>query len=202
MGLSFHYRGSINKYSEIDQLLTEVEDICKSLQWDYHILNKEGAVNTANADDPKFINYSIKDLRGISVSPEESEPLSLTFLPNKNLCCPAKLMVNDPVTNDLTIEVIHTKTQFAGPDTHIALMKLLKYLKEKYIHNLDVNDEGLYWDEWNKEILLSQFEKYNMALDMITGALSGFKSKPGEDVHSFAGRLEKLLLKKLNGDKS
>jgi len=202
MGLSFHYRGSINKYSEIDQLITEVEDICKSLQWDYHILNKEGAVNTANADDPKFINYSIKDLRGISVCPEESEPLSLTFLPNKNLCCPAKLMVNDPVTNDLMIEVIHTKTQFAGPDTHIALMKLLKYLKEKYIHNLDVNDEGLYWDEWNKEILLSQFEKYNMALDMITGALSGFKSKPGEDVHSFAGRLEKLLLKKLNGDKS
>jgi hypothetical protein len=110
-------------------------------------------------------------------------------------------MFNDPVKNDLMIEVIHTKTQFAGPDTHIALMKLLKYLKEKYIHNLEVNDEGSYWGEWDQEILLSQFEKYNMAFDMVTEALSGFKSKPGEDVHSFAARLEEVLLKKLNGDK-
>jgi hypothetical protein len=202
MGLSFHYRGSINKYSDIDPLVEEVEDICKSLRWDYHILNNHEPFNDANINNTKFINYSIEDLRGIIVCPENSESLSLTFLPNKNLCCPAKLVSNDPVKNDLMIEVIHTKTQFAGPDTHIALMKLLKYLKEKYIHDLDVNDEGLYSGEWNKEALLDQFAKYDGVLDMVTKALSGFKSKPGEDIHSLTARLEEILLKKFNGNKS
>jgi hypothetical protein len=196
MGLSFHYKGAIRNRSLISNLTEEVLDICKSLNWNYHIWEKKGttAIRTMAPDPP---NYTPDDLQGISVSPDECEPLFLTFLPNGNLCSPLKLMFNDPITNDLMIEVIHVKTQFAGPDTHIALLKLLRYLKEKYFAELEVDDEGQYWETQDEKILLSQFAKYNFALKMVTEALSDFKSSPGETASSLADRLEEFLRKKL-----
>ncbi len=41
MGLSIHYKARISNYSLIDELTSEVEDICKSLNWKYHIWVKE-----------------------------------------------------------------------------------------------------------------------------------------------------------------
>lgn len=108
-------------------------------------------------------------------------------------------MLYDPATNDLMIEVIHTKTQFAGPDTHITFMKLLRYLKGKYFAELEIDDEGLYWETEDEKVLLSQFAKYNIALKSVTEALSDFKSKLGETVTSLADRLENYLRNKPGG---
>jgi hypothetical protein len=198
MGLSIHYKGRISNYSLIDQLTNEVEDICKSLNWKYHIWVKENAANdNAHITNPGFLNYSPEDLKGITVSPEECEPVALTFLPSGILCSPVKLMYNDPATNDLMIEVVSTKTQYAGPDTHIAVVKLLQYLKDKYFSDFELTDEGMYWETKDEKVLLSQFAKYNYALKTVAEALSDFKSVPGETVTSLADRLEAFLKKKL-----
>jgi hypothetical protein len=199
MGLTFHYKGAIRNASLISELTEEVQDICKSLTWSYHLWEKKGTT-AVKTKAPGFPNYTPDDLRGISVSPDECEPLFLTFLPNGNLCSPLKLMFNDPLTNDLMIEVIHVKTQFAGPDTHIALLKLLRYLKDKYFAELEVDDEGLYWSTQDEKILLSQFAKYDFALKMVTEALSDFKGIPGEATSLLADRLEEFLRKKLEGN--
>jgi hypothetical protein len=195
VGLSFHYKGAIRNLSLIGELTEEVQDICKSLHWNYRLWKKKRPTCTKKAASDSLY-YTPDDIKGISLSPNECEPLFLTFLPNGNLCSPLKLMFNDPVTNDLMIEVIHVKTQFAGPDTHIALLKLLRYLKEKYFAELEVDDEGLYWKTEDEETLLSQFAKYNFALKTLTEALSDFKAKPGESVNSLADRLEELLRKR------
>lgn len=197
MGLSFHYKGAIRNFSLIGELTEEVQDICKSLNWNYHVWKKKRPTNTKKAASDS-LNYTPHDLKGISVSPNECEPLFLTFLPDGNLCSPLKLIFNDPVTNDLMIEVIHVKTQFAGPDTHIALLKLLRYLKEKYFTELEVDDEGLYWETEDEKTLLSQFAKYNFVLKMVREALSDFNAKPGETADSLADRLEELLRKRFN----
>jgi hypothetical protein len=198
MGLSIHYKGRISNYSLIDQLTNEVEDICKSLNWKYHIWVKENAANdNAHITNPGFLNYSPEDLKGITVSPEECEPVALTFLPSGILCSPVKLMYNDPATNDLMIEVVSTKTQYAGPDTHIAVVNLLQYLKDKYFFDFELTDEGMYWETKDEKVLLSQFAKYNYALKTVAEALSDFKSVPGETVTSLADRLEAFLKKKL-----
>jgi hypothetical protein len=203
MGLSIHYSGSIRRYSLVEELVEEVEDICKSLNWNYNVWTaKETPGPNAERHKTHSLDYRVNDLKGISISPDGSEPLFLTFLPNSALCSPFKLLYNDPVTNDLMIEVIHTKTQYAGPDTHMAILKLLRYLKGKYFTELEVNDEGLYWETQDKETLLSQFAKYNHALNMLTDALADFKSVPGETSSSLADRLEQLLLKKFGGDQS
>jgi hypothetical protein len=180
MGLSFHYSGRISQYEKIDEMICEVEDISKSLGWKYNII-----------DDDK--------LKGIVLSPEGSEPLSLTFVPDGRLCSIINVMVNKP--DDPFYYTAFTKTQFAGPDTHIALMKLLRYLSDKYFSEIDVNDEGLYWGIWDKKILLEQFATYNYALDTVTTAISEMKAEPGETPQSFANRIEEKLKKKLGGER-
>jgi len=201
MELSIHYSGTISHYSLIDELVEEVADICKDLNWPYRIWKDEDSADThTKRNNQSALAYKLDDLKGISVSPEGSETLFLTFLPNKALCSPIKLIYNDPVTNDLMIGTIHTKTQYAGPDTHMAIVNLLRYLKGKYFAELEVNDEGMYWETQDKAALFSQFAKYNTALNMLTDALTDFKSVPGETAISLADRLEQLLLKKFGGD--
>jgi len=93
------------------------------------------------------------------------------------------------------IEVISTKTQFAGSDTHISILKLLHYLKEKYFESFELNDEGYYWEKWDEKLLLSQFARYNFILDKVASALANVKMAAGETAESLADRIEEILKK-------
>jgi hypothetical protein len=195
MGLSIHYWGKIKDNDLIDALTTEVEDICKSLSWRYQVFDTKKSKLKSGETAKK---YTPHDVKGISFTPEESETAFLTFLPDGRLCSPLKLIYYDPATNDLMIEVIHTKTQFAGPDTHIALLKLLHYLKEKYFESFELNDEGYYWEKWDEKVLLSQFARYNFLLDKVATALQNVKLAPGETAESLGDRIEEILKKKFD----
>jgi len=195
MGLSIHYWGKIKDYGLIDDLTTEVEDICKSLNWRYQVFDTKKSKLKPGQKNKKYIPH---DVKGISITPPECETAFLTFLPDGTLCCPVKLIYYDPVTNDLMIEATSVKTQFAGPDTHIALLKLLHFLKEKYFESFEVNDEGDYWGKWDEKILLSQFTRYNFLLDKVATALQNVKLAPGETAESLGDRIEEILKKKFD----
>ncbi len=198
MGLSIHYQGSLTDYSFVDELTDEVEDICKSLAWKYHLWKKKNySRDTVHVEKPDFINYKLEDLKGISIFPEECEPVELAFFPSGILCSPIKLMHNDPATNDLMVQVVSTKTQFAGPDIHKAVLNLLRYLQEKYFAEFELSDEGMYWETKDEKILTSQFAKYNFILKTVADALSDLKMVQGETPTSLADRIEELLIKKL-----
>jgi hypothetical protein len=194
MGLSIHYQGKIRDYSLIDELTSEAEDICKSLGWKYHIWEKTGKENdTAHFKDPGFLNYKFEDLKGITVVPEECEPVELVFFPSGILCSPVKLKFNDPETNEMMVEYVSTKTQFAGMDVHISVLKLLQYFKDKYFSFFELSDEGMYWETKDEEVLRLQFAKYNFILKSVTEALSDFKALPDDTPASLVDRLEELL---------
>lgn len=163
----------------------EVADICRDLSWNYTLLQRRG---------------DAASLYGSAVMPLHSESLFLTFLPNGQLLSPVQLMTGDD-PRDPYYFTISTKTQYAGPDTHKALIKLLKYLHTKYFTGLTVHDEGLYWQTGDEAVLLDQFKKYNLAPEALTEALSHMKAIPGESPGSLADRLEQLLREKLSGDK-
>ncbi len=194
MGLSIHYRGQIRDYVLIEDLINECEDICKSLQWDYHIWNKVSSFNNdAHIHNPDFINYTLEDLKGISILPKACEPVDLAFFPSGKLCSTMKLRVNDAATNDLMVEYVSTKTQYAGIDTHLTVLKLLEYCKEKYFSFFELSDEGMYWETKDIEVLKSQFARYDFIVNAVRNALSDFKALPGETPESLADRLEELL---------
>jgi hypothetical protein len=173
MGLSIHYRGKIKDANLISNLIGEVQDICISLQWKYHLFDNEL-------------------VKGICFSPGECEPLIFTFSKNGDLCSPILLRYN--IHPDTTISV---KTQFAGVETHKTLIKLLKHLKAKYFTEFELNDEGGYWETDDENVLRQQFNNYEFILDTVCEALEDFKTKSGETAESLTDRLEGLLKERL-----
>ena len=197
MGLSIHYRGQICDYALIEDLILECEDICKSLEWDYHIREKKSNANDdVHLSNPDFINYTMEDLKGISFTPKESETVSLVFFPSGIICSPIKLMYNDSAIDDLMVKTVSVKTQYAGMDVHVTVLKLLEYLKDKYFSFFELSDEGMYWETKDLEILKSQFARYDFIANSVRNALSDFKALPDETPESLADRLEELLKNK------
>jgi hypothetical protein len=182
----------------IEELVQETEDICTSMEWRYKIFTKEREPAAANNNEP--VKYLPEHVEGISFSPPECEPVMLTFLPDGNMVSWVKLIYYNHLTNDLAIEWIHTKTQFAGPQVHIAVIKLLRYLSNKYLSFFELNDEGMYWETNDEKQLLEQFKKYNFILDAVTDALSNMKVIPGEKPQSLIDRIEEVLKKRFNGE--
>lgn len=191
MGLSFYYNGNIRNSKQIQEMTSEVTDICLSLGWEYQIWPPENS--GGNDPDHRINNYGFNDLKGISFTPEKCETIFLTFLPDGTLVSPVDLILGnklDPYANDRTIS---TKTQFAGIECHLAIMKLMLYLKEKYFANLNITDEGKYWETKNEDILREQFQIYEGYLNAVSDAFSGMKSIPGESAASLADRIEQIL---------
>jgi hypothetical protein len=188
MGLSIHYNGQINQPEKIAGLIAEITDICRDLNWTSQIIAEP------NADK----------LNGICFAPEGCEPIFLTFLPGGRMCSPVNLMCRDIYEeNGEDGELLYTtstKTQYAGFDAHVAIINLLRYLKEKYFSFFELSDEGLYWETNDKKVLQSQFDKYEFALNSFTAALSEMKAVPGESAMSLADRIEEMIKKKWGND--
>jgi hypothetical protein len=184
MGLSIHYSGTIKDRSLVPKLGAEMKDICESLGWDYHYFE-------ADAKD---------SLEGVYFAPEECEPLFLTFTPEGRLLSPISQITREMlVQNGLDPELIYTistKTQYAGIDAHVAIIKLLRYISEKYFIHFEMNDEGGYWETNDLELLKSQFAAYERAIQTFVDALQSLERIPGESPDSLASRIEELLRKR------
>jgi hypothetical protein len=178
MGLSIHYSGHIKKVQLIDALIAEVVDICKTLDWKYNILHDE-------------------NIDGIVFSPPESEPVHLTFNKEGRLLPFTSILTKDmyesgEVEKELMFTAF-TKTQFAGPDAHKAIIKLIRYITQKYFSEFRLEDESYYWETNDERQMVERFKVYNAMLDVFTEALQGMEHVPGETPQSLAGRLEELL---------
>lgn len=178
MGLSIHYSGVIRDTSEINNLVNEVSDICKTLDWKYNIIKDSG--------DP---------IEGILFSPENSEAIHMLFMPDGKLCSLFSFILKEkyPDKPFEPIYTISTKTQYAGMDAHIAIIDLLRYLSEKYFSSFELMDEGNYWETRDRSVLKGQFERYDAAVNMFAEALDNMEKVPGESPGSLAERLEKIL---------
>lgn len=175
MGLSIHYSGSIKEAALIPALNEEVLDVCTVLGWPTHIIDNE-------------------DFKGICLGPKKCEPVFLTFNDKGEIC--------SPILRELKMKEnpVSVKTQFAGQDAHITLLKFLRYLEEKYFIDFSLIDEGGYWETNDEAVLKMQFEKYEFILDSVCDALKNLPKIQGETATSLADRLEKFFndaLKKL-----
>ena len=181
MGLSIHYSGILRDKKLLAHLIEEVKEISETLDWTPHII-----------DD--------KDLKGIAFAPEGSEPVFLTFDHNNRLLSPMNILVKeiyDGVRFDKELMfTTSAKTQYAGPDAHIAIIKLLKHISANYLQSFTLSDEGNYWETGDEKILYAQFKKYEKALHFVQKSLQDFTAVPGETASSLAERIEKILKEK------
>lgn len=110
MGLSIHYSGYIINKAMIIPLIEEVDDIGKVLNWSTHIIDDER-------------------IKGISFAPPGSEPVILFFNTDGRIVSLANLVgqfIPGDMDEEIKLFTASTKTQYAGADAHIAIIKLLK----------------------------------------------------------------------------
>ena len=150
MGITIHYRGTLADTSEIGTLIEEMTDIAKTLKWPCSVLDDDWSKPVTadivyGADGSEIVGNL--GLRGVLLTPHpQAEPLVLCFDAEGNL--------RDPITVILLLNGelppedawVAMKTHFAPLEVHVTLVKLLKYLQTRYIHDLEVHDEGDYWD--------------------------------------------------------
>ncbi len=174
MGITIYYQGKLNRPDLADAFCEELPDIAETMEWKYTLIT----------DEPDSKPFPVK---GIIISPhEKSEPLVFTFDPEGFLRNAFMLQFLDEEP-DLTW-YNHTKTQFAPIDVHIAIVKLLKYLQQKYIENLKVTDEGSYWETGDAGLLKKKMDFLNAKMDELADVLCTLPINQNETAESIADK--------------
>ncbi|HBX53271.1 MAG TPA: hypothetical protein DEH02_19605 [Bacteroidales bacterium] len=173
-------------------MINETVDIAKTYQWSYHIFETQFAEISFNTkhDDKLY---------GVCFSPPKCEPVCFTFLSTGKLCGLIAFSAFGKSTKPEEIAMlkgVSTKTQFAGPDAHILVIQVLRYISKKYLLDFSVIDEGEYWETGDEKILLETFSRYNQMLDMVYYGIKHFEKKQEETIEDYFKRLMDHIQKK------
>jgi len=160
MGITISYRGSIEDLSLIEPIQQEVIKFCQSMNWKYRLTNNDMSkpfnARLVRSDKGANIKGHIP-LRGISVdSDPDNETLCLLFNPQGKLTSFMREVYIHEGSIPPDQDWQFVKTQFGTVDAHIAIVKLLQSLKQSYIPNLEVNDDGEYWETADRERLIAR----------------------------------------------
>ncbi len=133
MGVSVHYKGRID-VNQIDSLCDELRDIAGSVGWAF-----------TDVDDHE------KSLRGIILLPaSEMEPIVFLFDSKGRIHSLGDLIAGWKEGDFLCTAV---KTQFAGSAEHIWLCGLLRHVQRSYMPEIEVTDEGGFWETGDRQEL-------------------------------------------------
>lgn len=200
MGVSIHYRGRLNDVGQLPDLCEEVADIAAAMGWQSTRLDDDrerppdprlrGSLTGARIDGHL-------GLKGIQIETgSQAESLSFFFDREGNLRSLVGMVLLLEGTLDPAEAWVSVKTQFASPDLHVWMIGLLKYLKKRYISNLQVSDEGEYWETGDIRILTEKMNLIGGKLDFISNRLasSRFGDVSNLSAEEIALRIERLLL--------
>jgi hypothetical protein len=181
MGLTIHYSGKLRNPESLSALITEAKDISESMHWANEVIERLPDV----------------PVEGILISPNGSEPLWLTFHEAGFLC--------NPLLYSYVMEVegkgipanaeqwLFTKTQYAGAEAHMALIKLMRHLSQKYFESFELHDESQFWETNDEALCRKKFGESEKFLGMIGDALDSMEIDPAESPETIAGKIEKVL---------
>ena len=147
MSTTVHYFGKIKSSEAVRELQEEFREIAQVSGWNHemvdHLFTQEGEM-------PDMRLY----LRGVRLTfNKTTTPLQLTFDKDGYLShiyyekAPADLMSPQSKGTRQVLHQVHTSTSIRAndPGTHVAVVKLLDYLKKRYVSNLEVIDNTGYW---------------------------------------------------------
>lgn len=176
--LKLRYRAQLAQPAQVYELITEVEDICRSNGWPHRRWDMDwgqpASVRSEWVDGGLHFDGHAP-LKGVTFQVGESETVWLTFQADGML--KSLMTLADPTftANDADFPWERVKTCFDGATTHIALCKLFRYLEGKYCARFEVMDESGYWERgddarftaWIEAFALAsqQFEEEVEALD-------------------------------------
>lgn len=180
-------------------MINEVRDIVEVFNWKYNIYEEEFPKNN-DFDD----SYN-ESIYGISFTPPECETVSICFLSNRKMSDHVLLKFFGKTSDEPNEEYLYmlsVKTQYAGVEIHKYIIELFRYLnKQEYFENLEIIDEGKYWETGDENLLQDIFKKYTDLLDDFTFALQVSPKKNGESYEKYFERLVEMIRNR-NPDKN
>ena len=190
MGLTIHYSGKLRNRECIPALIAESIDISESLHWPYQVIERLPDV----------------PVEGILIAPEDSEPLWLTFHEAGFMCNPVlysyvREVEGKGIPEDAE-QWLFTKTQYAGVEAHIAMIKFIRYLSEKYFERFELHDESLYWETNDEAQCRDIFAKYNHMMNEVGDALDSLEIDPNASRETVIDMIEKMLEEKFGMKRS
>lgn len=155
MSTTVHYFGKIKSSEAVRELQEEFREIAQVSGWAHemvdHVFTQEGELPTTRLT-----------LRGIRITLNKTtSPLQLTFDKDGYLShiyyekAPADLMSPQSKATRQVLHQVHTSTAARAGDagTHMTVVKLLDYLKKRYVPNLEVIDNTGYWYSRDESVL-------------------------------------------------
>lgn len=198
MGVSIHYRGQLAAPDSIYQLIEEVSDIAQTMGWKYKCMNEDwSAPPSARLESSREPGIRITGncaLKGIHFQPHEHcEPVWLYFNAQGILTSPFQVALDAEEGYPMRKTWLFTKTQFGGIETHITVVKLLQYLKQKYLPDLEVEDESGYWYTGDIAELKKRFHMVEEGLSIVQRSISGAGLSPEDSVDEMIRKIEDAI---------
>ena len=176
MGVSIHYRGTLNDLALYPKLKDELIDIAKSMGWECNVFDEDWSIEPNASLEHKDGCACIEGelgLKGVLLVPDvDCESIPFLFDKHGHLRCLMGMIRICEGSADLEELCVSVKTQFGGPDIHIWVIGLLKYVSRNYISNLEVFDEAEYWEKGDRKLVEEKIAFLNEKMDSLVSRLS------------------------------
>lgn len=199
MGVSIHYRGRLDNKDRLPALRNTLVGFASSMGWQCRILDEDWNVPANAVLEHRGETAEIKGqlgLKGVQLKPPgESEPLDFFFDSGGNLLSPMNIVLIQEGILALDDAWISVKTQFMSAKMHVLIIGLLKYIKEHHLPNLEVRDEGEFWETGDYRNLEEKMRLIDKKLDYLSRELSSdcFGNSGSTTADEIAARIESLL---------
>lgn len=182
MGITIHYRGSLVDLSRVEDFEDRVIDLALALGGDCRVWRSASEHNPT-----RIVRGLILDLApgqestSLLISPEgwlitifEIEAAEKGELSEKPWC--------------------FVKTQFGSVEGHVAIIELFTALKKEFMPDLEISDEGEYWERHDVGLLQQKMEFLNQAMKSLETALEQTSLSPeaAEDPEIVATRVVRI----------
>ncbi len=175
MGVSIHYQGGLGAGASLPELVAELEDIALSMGWQAQRIELD-------AENPVF--------EGVILNPDDkTESLPFLFDREGRLRCLVDLVCGQFEPDPRCSFFVSVKTQYGDLRTHLWIVGLLRYLKSKYLPDLEVNDEGGYWETGDVPELERRRDFLNAKIAELAGELSKMDLQ-GKTLEALADEIE------------
>ncbi|MDZ7759648.1 MAG: hypothetical protein U5L00_05280 [Desulfovermiculus sp.] len=197
MGTTIHYKGRLNDPAEIDAVTDFVQQRAVAKGWSWTHIDDDWDVEV----DAQLVHTSEghleltghAGLKGFSLDIDpKCEAVPLLFDSSGNLRSVFSFFDPGSAEEGDTIAV---KTQFAPPEAHMQIIELLRELKRRFMVDLEVMDEGEYWETQDPALLEKKMAGLQRHIDFLSDALQsehckGLRNLPPEEL---AREIERML---------
>jgi len=146
MGITIHFEGRLAGEVAFHNLTNTAKEFARTRGWGIESVELE-EVALQRVRGEKDWDYT-GPIRGVVLYPHiDCEPVRLEF------------------DRDFYVQSF-TKTQFAGVQTHLDVVQLLRAIKPLF-QNLNVEDEGEYWNKWDTRALGEHMAQCRKAIEEV-----------------------------------